>query len=106
MEEIVPHDWKYGIICQIQKKEDVMMCDTYRAATLLYTTFTIVASILYVKLVFFAEEIIEYRVVFRKGRSTVDKILTMGQMLEKCWEKNIDVLHLFIDFQAAHDTVE
>jgi len=60
MEEIVPHGWKCGIICQIQKKEDVLMCDTYRAATLLCTTFIILTNILYVKLVSFAEEILEY----------------------------------------------
>jgi hypothetical protein len=28
----------------------------------------------------------------------------MSQMLEKCWELNVDVLHLFVDFQAAYDT--
>jgi hypothetical protein len=83
-----------------------MMCDTYRAATVLCTSFTILANILYVKLVSYAEEIIEYRVVFRRGRSTVDKMFTVRQILEKCWEQNIDVLHLFIDFQAVHDTME
>ena len=29
----------------------------------------------------------------------------MKQMLEKCQEQNTDVHHLFIDFQAAYDTV-
>ena len=29
----------------------------------------------------------------------------MRQILEKCWEQNTDVHHLFIDFQAAYDTV-
>jgi hypothetical protein len=58
MEEIVPHDWKCGIICLIQKKGDMLMCDTYRAATLLSTTHTILANILYVKLVSYVEEII------------------------------------------------
>ena len=82
------------------------MCDTYRAATLLCTTFTILANVLYVKLVSCAEEIIEYRVVFRRGRSIVDKMFTMRQILEKCWEQNINRLHLFIDFHAAHDTME
>jgi hypothetical protein len=82
------------------------MCDTYRAATLLCTTFTLRANVLYVKLVPYAEEIIEYRVVFGRGRSTVDKMFTMRQILEKCWEQNIDILHLFIDFHAAHDTME
>jgi hypothetical protein len=26
--------------------------------------------------------------------------------MEKCWEQNIDVYYLFIDFQSAYDTVE
>ena len=68
MEEIVPHDWKCGIICLIEKKGDVMMCDTYRAATLLCATFTILANILYVNLVSYAEEIIEYRRSLSKGK--------------------------------------
>jgi len=34
-EEIIPQEWKYGIKCSICKKGDVMMCDNYRAVTLL-----------------------------------------------------------------------
>jgi hypothetical protein len=26
-EEIIPHGWKYGIICPIHKERDEMMCD-------------------------------------------------------------------------------
>ena len=29
----------------------------------------------------------------------------MRQILEKCWKLKIDVCHLFIDFQAAYDTI-
>jgi hypothetical protein len=27
------HEWKYGIICPVHKKGDVMMCDNYTAVT-------------------------------------------------------------------------
>jgi len=30
----------------------------------------------------------------------------MRQILEKCWEQNVDTHYLFIDFQAAYDTME
>jgi hypothetical protein len=30
----------------------------------------------------------------------------MRQILEKCWEWNLDVHQPFIDFQAAYDTME
>jgi hypothetical protein len=29
----------------------------------------------------------------------------MRQILEKCWEQNIDVHNLFIDFEPVHGTV-
>ena len=57
-EEIIPHEWKYGILCPIHKQGNVMMCDNYRAVTLLCTTYKILANILYVKYTPYAEEII------------------------------------------------
>jgi len=46
-EEIIPHEWQYGIICSIQKRGDKMICDNNRAVTLLGTTYKILANILY-----------------------------------------------------------
>jgi hypothetical protein len=51
----------------------MMMCDNYRAVISLCKTYKIVANILYVKLVPYAEEIIgEYQEGFQRGRSTFD----------------------------------
>jgi hypothetical protein len=41
----------------IHKKGDMIICDNYRAVTLLFTTYKILANVLYVKLVPHAEEI-------------------------------------------------
>jgi hypothetical protein len=83
-----------------------MICDNYTAVTLLCTTYKILANILYSKSVLYAEEIIrEYQGGFRRGRSTVDQTFTMRQIMEECWEQNIDVYYVFIDFQSAYDTV-
>jgi hypothetical protein len=57
-EETIPHKWKYGIIGPVQKKGDTMMCDIYRAITLLCATYKILANISYVILVPYAEEIV------------------------------------------------
>jgi hypothetical protein len=55
------------------------MCGNYRAVTSLSTTYTILANILYVKLVPYAEEIIdEYQGGFQRGISTTDQIYTRG----------------------------
>ena len=86
-----------NMACPVCKKVD-MMCDNYRARILMFATYKILTNILYVKLVQYGEEIIgEYQGGFQKGRSTVDQIFTMRQMLEVCWEQNIHVHHLFID---------
>jgi hypothetical protein len=34
-EEVTPHKWKYGIICPIHQKGDVMISEDYRAVTVL-----------------------------------------------------------------------
>jgi len=34
---ISQHEWKCGILCAMHKKGDMMMCDNYRAVTLLCT---------------------------------------------------------------------
>lgn len=104
--ETILHEWKYGIIGPVKKKEDTMMCDIYRAITLLCATYKILANISYVKLISYAEEILgKDEGGFRRGRSSVDQIFPMGQILEKCWEKSIGVNDLFIGFQAAYDSV-
>jgi hypothetical protein len=83
-----------------------MICENYRAVTLLCMTYKILANILYSKLVPYAEEIMgEYQGGFQRERSTVDQIFMMRQIMEKCWEQNIDVYYLFIDFQSAYDTI-
>jgi len=48
----------------------------------------------------------EYQGCCQRGRPTVDQIFTMRQILEKCRELNKNVHHLFVEFQAAYDTVE
>jgi hypothetical protein len=47
-EEIIPHEWKYGIMCPNDMKGDVVMWDNYRAVTLLCTAYKILVNILYV----------------------------------------------------------
>jgi hypothetical protein len=49
-EEIIPHEWKYGILCPVHQTEDVMMSDNDRTVTLLYTTYRILTNTLYLKL--------------------------------------------------------
>jgi hypothetical protein len=43
---------------------------------------------------------------FRRNRSTTDNIIRMGQILEKCYEYNIEIHVLFIDFKQAFVSVD
>jgi hypothetical protein len=56
-----PTSVAYSIICPVHKKGDVMMCDNYRAHTLLCTKYKTLANILCVKLEPYLEEIAEYQ---------------------------------------------
>jgi sorting nexin-29 len=48
----------------------------------------------------------DYQSGFRQGRSTVDQIYTVRQILEKSNEFCIETHQLFIDFKAAYDSVD
>jgi hypothetical protein len=81
------------------------MCDNYRAVTLLCTTYKIPTDILHLKP--YDEEIIREQhggFLEREGQLSI-KCFTVRQMLEECWEQNIDVHQLFVNFSGACDTV-
>ena len=50
-------------------------------------------------------ELDDYQVGFRGGRSTVDQIFTLRQILEKYWEYNKDSWYIFIDFNQAYESI-
>ena len=53
-----------------------------------------------------AEEIVgDHQCGFRRNRSATDHIFCIRQILEKKWEYNEAVHHLFIDFEKAYDSV-
>ena len=43
---------------------------------------------------------------FRRNRSTTENIFIMRQILEKCYEYNIEMYAIFIDFKQAFDSVD
>jgi hypothetical protein len=49
--------------------------------------------------------VVEYQGDFRAGRSTIDQFFTVKQILEKCWEYNIKVYQLYVDFKQTYDGV-
>lgn len=105
-EEVMPDQWNIGVICLIHKKGDPLICKNYRSISLLNTAYKILSNIIFVRLLPYAEDIIkDYQCGFKRGRSTTDQIFTLRLILEKTLEYGIGTHHLFVDFQAAYDSI-
>ena len=73
---------------------------------ILNTAYKILSIILCERLKPYLSSIIRpYQCGFRPGKSTVDQMFTLRQILEKTHEFNVDTHHLFIDFKQAYDSI-
>jgi sorting nexin-29 len=105
--ETIPEDWNWSNICLTHKKEDVTVCSNYRGISVLCVAYKIFSNILFNRLMPYVETTIDdYQCGNRQERSTVDQIFTVHQILEKCSEHGKDTHHLFIDTEAAYDSIE
>jgi hypothetical protein len=70
--------------------------------SLLSSAYKILSNILYARLLSFVKkELGSYKAGFWGGKSTIDQIFSLRQILEKTYEYNIETHHLFVDFRAA-----
>lgn len=105
--ETLPREWKVGIICPIHKKGSKLECSNYRGITMLVVMYKAFTHIIHKRLTPLTENLLgEYQAGFRSNRSTTDQIFALRQILEKCWEYNIDIHQLYIDYKTAYDSVK
>jgi hypothetical protein len=92
--EKVPEEWKVAIITSIHKKGDKMKCDNYSGKPVTSTFSRIYGRIL-AKLVESEYRIIqmEERLGFRAGRSCIDNIFYITQMIKKI--KSLTVSYIY-----------
>ena len=104
--EVMPDDWKTGLIVPMYKEGDKMNRANYRDITLLSVVYKVFSNILLQKLSTYTQEIIgDYQCGFRKQRSTADQIFVVRQVMEKCYEYTSDICLLFVDFKQTFDSV-
>ena len=104
---MLPEQWKESIIVPIYKKGEKTNCSNYRGISLLLTSYKILSNIILERLTPYVDEIIgDHQCDFRRNRSTIDQIFCIRQILEKKWEYDGTVHHLFIDFKNAYDPVK
>ena len=104
--EDLPDQWREALIVPIFKKGDRKECGNYRGISLLCTAYKVLSYILLQRLSPLAEEVLgEYQCGFRPGRSPIDQIFILRQILEKKREYNSEVHNLFMDFKKAYDSI-
>lgn len=47
----------------------------------------------------------EYQSGFRKGKSTIDQLAIVGQLIEKKYEFRPNIWQVFVDFKKAYDSI-
>jgi hypothetical protein len=98
------------LYCQYWFGEQKLGCHKILALFILFLNFChlykILPNILLSRLSPYIDEIIgDHQCGFQRNRSTTDQIFCIRQILEKKWEYNETLHHLFIDFKKAYDSV-
>jgi sorting nexin-29 len=78
------------------QRGDKIDCNNYRGISLLSTVYKMLSNVLLSRLGSYIDEIIgDHQCGFRHNRSATDQIFCIHQILEKKWEYNETVHHLF-----------
>jgi hypothetical protein len=104
--EQLPTELLQGVIYPIYKKGERTVCSNYRPITLLNIAYKIFAIVLNNRLSRIVEsKLNDVQAGFRPNRSTTDNIFIVCQTFEKCYEYNIDLHNMFVDYTQVFDTI-
>ena len=104
--EDIPSDWKKGVIVKLPKKGDLTDCNNWRGITLLSLTSKVFNRIILQRITSAVDNILrQEQACFRKGRSCIDHIFVLRQILEQSREWNSTLYVAFVDFEKAFDSL-
>lgn len=105
-EEEPPREWKTANMTSIFKKGNREKCENYRGIAVLPTMARLYGKILKTKLEEDIEDKIGYEQAgFTAGKSCMDHIYTLQQVIDKKRAKNRSVHLAFVDLRKAYDTI-
>ena len=104
-ESRIPDDWKTSIVIPIFKKGDKQNPNNYRPINLLNSMLKITTKIIQNKLTEMIP-LCEEQQGYRLGRSCIDAIFVVRQIVEKSLEFNKPAYLCFIDLEKAFDRLE
>ena len=104
--EIIPLDWINANIAILFKKGDRSHCGNYRGISLLSAVGKVLADVILQRLHLLVESMYpQLQSEYRNGRSTIDGIFTLRQLMEKTREQHRCLYKAFVEFVKAFDTV-
>ncbi|XP_062141893.1 uncharacterized protein LOC133849871 [Drosophila sulfurigaster albostrigata] len=84
LEESMPNDWNLSVLCPVLKKGDPTICTNYRGINLIAISYKVLSSVICERLKPYTSTLIgPYQCGFRPGKSTIDQIFTLRQILRK-----------------------
>jgi hypothetical protein len=100
----IPEEMKLGYISSIHKKGDRRSCSNYRGICVINPIMKAFGRLIKHRL---EEDYVssEEQCGFTTGRSCIDHIFTLRQILEKCQEKTKQIGIVYIDIEKAYDSV-
>ena len=107
MGQEVPKTWKQGLIVKLPKKGDLKECYNWRGITL-----TSVPSKVFGRVIIdrirngVNNKLRDEQAGFRRGRSTVEQIFVLRNIIEQVVEWQSTLYVTFVDFEKAFDSVD
>ncbi|VDI48062.1 blast:Craniofacial development protein 2 [Mytilus galloprovincialis] len=103
---IIPDNWSEGDIIRIPKKGDLTNCNNWRGITLLSIPSKVFCKILISRIKTAIDRTLrQEQAGFRQGRSCIDHIFVLRNILEQCTEWQRKIIINFVDFEKAFDSL-
>ena len=95
--ESIPADWKKGLIVRLPKKGNLTKCGNWRGITLM----SVVAKVMGID-----SKLRKEQTGFRRGRSTIEQIFILRNIVEQTIEWKSSLYVCFVDYEKAFDSVD